>query len=95
MPKLTLYFQGHVSWPPEIDTQMAIGRDAGTSYNLLQSINDGRKRICLSFDEVLRFKPAAKPIADQSPEYFERWEFMGRSFNLSICSRPRATATKW
>ena len=165
MPKLTLYFQGRVSWPPEIDgnpasalgmvnscvsatqgflygvgkswkldnasllhaeddytlmhslwlyaenflyrhtrirgpawfmtgfaayfggvrftdTQMAIGRDAGTSYNLLQSIDDGRETIRLSFDEVLRFKPSAKPIADQSPEYFEQWEFMGRSFNL-------------
>jgi tetratricopeptide (TPR) repeat protein len=64
------------------DSQMAIGRDAGTSYNLLQSIDDGRERIRLSFDEVLRYKPTAKPIADQSPEYFERWEFMGRSFNL-------------
>ena len=64
------------------DTQMAIGRDAGTSYNLLQSIDDGRERIRLSFDEVLRFKPSAKPIVAQSPEYFERWEFMGRSFNL-------------
>lgn len=64
------------------DTQMAIGRDAGTSYNLLQSIDDGRARIRLSFDDVLRFKPMAQPIADQSPEYFEQWEFMGRSFNL-------------
>ena len=165
MPKLTLYFQGRVSWPPEIDenpasalgmvnscvsatqgflygvgkswkldnasllhaeddftlmhslwlyaenflyrhtrirgpawfitgfaayfggvrftdTQMAIGRDAGTSYNLLQRIDDGRDRIRLSFDEVLRYKPTAKHIVAQSPEYFEQWEFVGRSFNL-------------
>jgi tetratricopeptide (TPR) repeat protein len=64
------------------DTQMAIGRDAGTSYNLLQSIDDGWESTRLSFDEVLRFKPSAKPIVARSPEYFERWEFMGRSFNL-------------
>ena len=165
MPKLTLYFQGRVSWPPEIDenpasalgmvnscvsatqgflygvgkswkldnasllhaeddftlmhslwlyaenflyrhtrirgpvwfmtgfaayfggvrftdTQMAIGRDAGTSYNLLQRIDNGQDRIRLSFDEVLRYQPTAKPIVGQSPEYFEQWEFMGRSFNL-------------
>ena len=64
------------------DTQMAIGRDAGTSYNLLQRIDDGRDRIRLSFDEVLRYKPTAKHIVAQSPEYFEQWEFVGRSFNL-------------
>lgn len=64
------------------DTQMAIGRDAGTAYNLLQSIDEGQARKRLSFEEVLNFKPVSKPIANQSSEYYEQWEFMGRSFNL-------------
>lgn len=65
------------------DTQMAIGRDAGTSYNWLQSIDEGRAGARLSFDQVLRFKPTTKPVEYQSPEYYEGWEFMGRSFNLA------------
>lgn len=65
------------------DTQMAIGRDAGTSYDLLQTIDDGRAIKRLVFDQVLRFKLTSKPIAYQSPEYYERWEFLGRSFNLT------------
>lgn len=64
------------------DTEMAIGRDAGTSYNLLQSIDDGKSLRRLTFDQVLSFKPRAKQFAYQSPEYYEYWEFMGRSFNL-------------
>ncbi|WP_166454839.1 tetratricopeptide repeat protein [Duganella aquatilis] len=64
------------------DTQMAIGRDAGTSYNWLQAIDEGRAGGRLSFDDVLDFKPTSKPVAYQSAEYYERWEFMGRAFNL-------------
>jgi tetratricopeptide (TPR) repeat protein len=64
------------------ETQMAIGRDAGTAYNLLQTIDDGRAARRLSFDEVLHFKKRSSQIAYQSPEYYEAWEFMGRSFNL-------------
>lgn len=64
------------------EAQMAIGRDAGTAYNLLQTIDDGRTASRLSFDEVLHFKQKSGQIAYRSPEYYEVWEFMGRSFNL-------------
>ena len=64
------------------DTQMAIGRDAGTAYDWLQRIDEGGAVKKLSFDDVLRFSPGPKPVQNQSPEYFEQWEFMGRSFNL-------------
>jgi tetratricopeptide (TPR) repeat protein len=64
------------------DTQMAIGRDAGTSYNWLQRVDDGKAGARLSSDEVLRFEPTSKPVEFLSPEYYERWEFLGRSFNL-------------
>jgi tetratricopeptide (TPR) repeat protein len=64
------------------DTQMAIGRDAGTSYNLLQSIDDGKDVMRLSFDRVLNFTPRTQGTEVGTPGYYERWEFLGRSFNL-------------
>lgn len=64
------------------DTQMAIGRDAGTSYNLLQTIDDGRSVSRLTFDQVLRYKHTGKQVLPGSRESYEGWEFMGRSFNL-------------
>jgi tetratricopeptide (TPR) repeat protein len=64
------------------DTQMAIGRDAGTSYNWLQTIDDGRAPWRLSFDQVLNFKGTSKSLRPGSPEYFKQFEFLGRSFNL-------------
>jgi hypothetical protein len=65
------------------DTQMAIGRDAGTSYNGLQAIDDGRRLIRLSFDDVLNYTPKAWGTKVGTPGYFEKWEFLGRSFNLA------------
>jgi tetratricopeptide (TPR) repeat protein len=64
------------------DTQMAIGRDAGTSYNGLQAIDDGKGLMRLSFDDVLNFKPKSWGTEVGTPGYYERWEFLGRSFNL-------------
>jgi len=64
------------------DTQMAIGRDAGTSYNGLQAIDDGKGLMRLSSDDVLNFKPKSWGTDVGTPGYFERWEFLGRSFNL-------------
>jgi tetratricopeptide (TPR) repeat protein len=64
------------------DTQMAIGRDAGTSYNGLQAIDDGKELMRLSFDDVLNFRPKARGTEAGTPGYYERWEFQGRSFNL-------------
>jgi tetratricopeptide (TPR) repeat protein len=64
------------------DTQMAIGRDAGTSYNGLQAIDDGKGLMRLSFDDVLNFRPKSWGTEVGTPGYYERWEFLGRSFNL-------------
>jgi tetratricopeptide (TPR) repeat protein len=64
------------------DTQMAIGRDAGTSYNGLQGIDDGKGVKRLSFDRVLNFTPRSRGTEVGTPGYYERWEFLGRSFNL-------------
>jgi hypothetical protein len=67
------------------DTQMLVGRDGGTSYDLLQRIDEGGIR-GLSFDDVLRH--GAKPQSDKldvkvgTPGYYRAWEFLGRSFNL-------------
>ena len=75
---LTSYFAG----ARFTDTQMAIGRDAGTSYNWLQTIDDGKGVLRLSFDRVLNFTPRIQRAEVGSPGYYERWEFLGRSFNL-------------
>lgn len=64
------------------DTDMAIGRDAGTAYNWLQRIDEGKAGARLSFDEVLNFKGTSKAIKAGTPEFFEQFEFLGRSFNL-------------
>jgi tetratricopeptide (TPR) repeat protein len=64
------------------DTQMAIGRDAGTSYNWLQAIDEGKGLQRVPFYRVLNFTPQAKSAEVGKPGYYERWEFMGRSFNL-------------
>jgi tetratricopeptide (TPR) repeat protein len=64
------------------DTQMAIGRDAGTSYNWLQTIDDGKGVLRLSFDRVLNFTPRSRDTEVGTPGYYEKWEFLGRSFNL-------------
>jgi tetratricopeptide (TPR) repeat protein len=63
------------------DNQMLVGRDAGTSYNLLQQIGNGRMAR-LSFDEVLRDQVPSGHYAVGTPAYYEQWEFLGRSFNL-------------
>ena len=75
---LTAYFGG----ARFTDTQMAIGRDAGTSYNWLQAIDDGKGDMRLSFDRVLNFTPRIQRAEVGTPGYYERWEFLGRSFNL-------------
>lgn len=64
------------------DNQMAIGRDAGTSYDLLQSIDDGDRAKSLNFEQVLRQGTTFKPVGYLTPEYYDEWEFTGRSFNL-------------
>jgi tetratricopeptide (TPR) repeat protein len=64
------------------NNQMTIGRDAGTSYNWLKKIDDGRAGPHFSFDEVLRFEPKQRPAELNSPQYYQGWEFLGRSFNL-------------
>jgi tetratricopeptide (TPR) repeat protein len=63
------------------DTQMALGRDAGTSYNRLQEIDEGKAPWLLSFDQVLRYKSTSRPL-ETSPKHNQQWEFLGRSFNL-------------
>jgi hypothetical protein len=64
------------------DTQMAIGRDAGTSYNLLQAIDEGKAPQRVPFYRVLNFTPHSKSTEVGKPGFYERWEFLGRSFNL-------------
>lgn len=63
------------------DDQMLVGRDAGTSYNLLQQIGNGRMPR-LSFDDVLRDRVPSGRHAAGTPAYYTQWEFLGRSFNL-------------
>lgn len=59
------------------DTQMAIARDAGTSYNWLQRIDEGAAGPGLSIDEVLRFKPVSEePVEFYTSEYYKGWEFV-------------------
>ena len=62
------------------DNQMAIGRDAGQFYDLLQSIDNGDHAKSMDFEDVLRSGTTVKPVSAQTAEY--AWEFQGRSFNL-------------
>jgi hypothetical protein len=75
-------FAAYFSGTRFTDTEMAIGRDGGTSYNRLQWIDEGKAGARLSFDQVLNFKGMSKPFELSTPEYFEQFEFLGRSFNL-------------
>lgn len=63
------------------DNQMLVGRDGGTSYNLLQEIDGGGIRR-LGFDDVLHDRSPAGTFAVGSDAYYRQWEFLGRSFNL-------------
>jgi hypothetical protein len=63
------------------DNQMLVGRDAGTSYNLLQAIDAGRIRR-LRFDDVLHDLAPPGTFKVGSNEYYRQWEFLARSFNL-------------
>jgi hypothetical protein len=63
------------------DNQMLVGRDGGTSYNLLQQIDGGGIRR-LRFDDVLHDRSPSGIYAVGSNSYYRQWEFLGRSFNL-------------
>jgi hypothetical protein len=65
------------------DTQMVVGRAAGTSYDLLQAIDDGRAK-SLSYDDVLHIGAPSGPGADivGTPAYYDAWEYLGRAYNL-------------
>jgi hypothetical protein len=63
------------------DNQMLVGRDGGTSYNLLQQIDEGRIRR-LRFDDVLHDRSPSGIYAVGTNSYYRQWEFLGRSFNL-------------
>lgn len=63
------------------DNQMLVGRDAGTSYNLLQEIDEGRIRR-LRFDDVLHDRLPAGMFKVGTNAYYRQWEFLARSFNL-------------
>ena len=63
------------------DNQMLVGRDGGTSYNLLQEIDGGRIRR-LRFDDVLHDRSPSGTYAVATNAYYRQWEFLGRSFNL-------------
>jgi hypothetical protein len=63
------------------DNQMLVGRDAGTSYNLLQQIDAGWIRR-LRFDDVLHDRSPAGTFAVGTNGYYRQWEFLGRAFNL-------------
>ena len=64
------------------ETQMAIGRDAGTAYNWLQRIDEGKAGARLSFEDVLNFKGSSEVIKAGTPSYFDQYEYLGRAFNL-------------
>jgi tetratricopeptide (TPR) repeat protein len=64
------------------DNQMAIGRDAGTAYNWLQRIDEGKAGARLSFDQVLDFKGSSEVFKAGTSDYFEQYEYLGRAFNL-------------
>ncbi|MVW60989.1 hypothetical protein GPY61_13725 [Massilia sp. NEAU-DD11] len=63
------------------DDQMLVGRDAGTSYNLLQEIDEGRTRR-LRFDDVLHDRTVPGMFKVGTNGYYRQWEFLARSFNL-------------
>ena len=63
------------------DNQMLVGRDGGTSYNLLQQIDEGGIWR-LRFDDVLHDRAPSGVHAVGTPSYYRQWEFLGRSFNL-------------
>ena len=63
------------------DNQMLVGRDGGTSYNLLQQIDEGGTWR-LRFDDVLHDRAPSGVHAVGTPSYYRQWEFLGRSFNL-------------
>ena len=63
------------------DDQMLVGRDAGTSYNLLQEIDEGRIRR-LRFDDVLHDRTPPGTFKVGTNGYYRQWEFLARSFNL-------------
>jgi hypothetical protein len=63
------------------DNQMLVGRDGGTSYNLLQEIDEGRIRR-VRFDDVLHDRSPSGEFAVGTNSYYRQWEFLGRSFNL-------------
>ena len=63
------------------DNQMLVGRDAGTSYNLLQEIDKGRIRR-LRFDDVLHDRTPPGTFKVGTNGYYRQWEFLARSFNL-------------
>ncbi|WP_440966242.1 tetratricopeptide repeat protein [Massilia sp. GER05] len=75
-------FQAYFAGVRFTDTQMAIGRDAGTSYNWVQMIDEGKAGARLSFDQVFNFKSPSKSYKVGTADYFEQYEFMGRAFNL-------------
>lgn len=75
-------FVAYIAGARFTDNQMAIGRDAGTSYNLLQAIDDGQRAGALSFDDVLHGYRPSTSFTTGSAEYYKVWEFLGRSFNL-------------
>ncbi|KGF79672.1 hypothetical protein IA69_23100 [Massilia sp. JS1662] len=63
------------------DNQMLVGRDAGTSYNLLQAIDAGLIRR-LRFDDVLHDRTPSGTFKVGTNGYYRQWEFLARSFNL-------------
>lgn len=63
------------------DDQMLVGRDAGTSYNLLQEIDEGRIRR-QRFDDVLHDRTVPGMFKVGTNGYYRQWEFLARSFNL-------------
>ncbi|MCS0630824.1 hypothetical protein NX786_15925 [Telluria mixta] len=63
------------------DNQMLVGRDAGTSYDLLQLIDAGWTRR-LRFDDVLHDRSPAGRFAVGTNAHYLQSEFLGRAFNL-------------
>ncbi len=63
------------------ENQMLVGRDAGTSYNLLQEIDEGRIRR-VRFDDVLHDRTPSGTFKIGTNGYYRQWEFLARSFNL-------------
>jgi hypothetical protein len=74
-------FDAYFSGMRFTDNQMLVGRDGGTSYNLLQEIDDGRT-MRVRFDDVLHDRSPSGTYAVGTSSYYWQWEFLGRSFNL-------------